>query len=212
MNNKEKLDDFVVQIEFLLISVVQGVALGALASSATGVVTNMQFEYWIYILSGFLFILIFWSQAIMHVLSFIRWPLDMIHNFLYFLASLVEVMAFSQINSPLHWFAFFFIFVLITGFLYFFDLRLIKKSQIGKALYEHTVKEQLFELKVFVPLGLLFNAVCIWLIFKYPSYFVTNHYHVILALLQSLFALIILINCLNIFKKRLQLISDYSNG
>jgi len=105
---KKRLDEFVVDIEFLLISVVQGVALAALAAAAAPIVANLQLEYWPYIVSALLFILIFWSQAIMHVLGFIKWPLDMIHNFLYFVASLIEVMAFSVMNKPLVWFSLFF--------------------------------------------------------------------------------------------------------
>lgn len=92
---KERLDQFVLDIEFLLISVVQGVALGALAAGAIEPLATMDYQYFPYIVAGFLLILTFWSQAIVHSLSFINWPLDLGHNFLYFLASLVEVLAFS---------------------------------------------------------------------------------------------------------------------
>ncbi len=58
--NQEKLDQFTLDIEFLLISVVQGVALGALATGASIPLSNMDLQYWPYILSGFLLILTFW--------------------------------------------------------------------------------------------------------------------------------------------------------
>src|SRR5438309_667456 len=125
----KQLDDFVVNIEFLLISVIQGVALAALAASAAPIIASLQFEYWPYIITAFLFILLFWSQAIMRVLGFIRWPLDMMHNFLYFLASFVEVVAFSEMTNPLLWFSLIFTFVFVSGLLYYYDLILIKQCK-----------------------------------------------------------------------------------
>ncbi|OGK18153.1 hypothetical protein A3G67_00835 [Candidatus Roizmanbacteria bacterium RIFCSPLOWO2_12_FULL_40_12] len=211
---KKRLDEFVVDIEFLLISVVQGVALAALAAAAAPIVANLQLEYWPYIVSALLFILIFWSQAIMHVLGFIKWPLDMIHNFLYFVASLIEVMAFSVMNKPLVWFSLFFFFVLVAGVLYYYDLLLIKacksdfsKTSSGKALYEDLHKEQMTNMKFFVPGGLLFNAACIFLIVKHPQIFIQNHNHVFLVGIQILFGLVILLTSLKTFKKRLALIA-----
>jgi hypothetical protein len=69
--NRERLDQFALDIEFLLISVVQGVALGSLAASAAGTLMSLRFEFFVYIISAFLLILIFWSGAILHALSFI---------------------------------------------------------------------------------------------------------------------------------------------
>lgn len=71
MKEKNRLDQFVLDIEFLLISVVQGVVLATLAASAVGPITKLQFEFWLYIISAFLVIIIFWSNAIVHALSFI---------------------------------------------------------------------------------------------------------------------------------------------
>src|ERR1700754_633124 len=104
--NRERLDQFVLDIEFLLISAVQGVALGALAGAASEPISSLNFQYWPYILSGFLLILTFWSQAIIHSLSFIKWPLDLWHNFLYFLMGLIEFLAFNHLQDPLRWFVF----------------------------------------------------------------------------------------------------------
>ncbi len=214
MKDSSKLDEMVVQIEFLLISVIQGVALAALASSAASPVVNLQYEYWPYIIIAFLFILIFWSQAIMHVLSFIRWPIDMAHNFLYFLASLVEVMAFNELTNPLKWFGFIFSFVLVTAFLYLYDLQLIKrckndfiKTRSGKNLWESIYNEQIFETKVFVPLGLLYTIGAFLAILFYPNIFIKQHYHLIFVGGQVIFGLIILITSLKAFKKRLRLIA-----
>lgn len=113
---KERLDQFALDIEFLLISVIQGVALAALATDAADPINHLQFVYWLYIASGFLLILNFWSQAIIHAVSFIDWPLDLGHSFLYFLASFVEVMAFTHLTEPKQWFGFMAAFLLSLYF------------------------------------------------------------------------------------------------
>ncbi len=209
----ERLNQTVVDIEFLLISVVQGFALSALASSAVTIVANFQWQYLLYVISAFLLILIFWSQAIMHVLGFIRWPLDMTHNFLYFLAGLVEVMAFSQMNNPVMWFGLITLFVVVSALLYLYDLRMIKdckndmqKSPSGRALYKDLYDEQVYDLKYFVPSGLLFNLAALYLVVSYRHLFLTNKYHVILIALQTVFSIIILTRTLNSFKRRAVLI------
>lgn len=210
---REKLDQIVVDIEFLLISVIQGVALAALAAAAAPIVINLQFEYWPYIISAFLFILIFWSQAIMHVLGFIKWPLDLVHNSLYLLASLVEVMAFSVMTNPFLWFLFISVFVFITGILYIYDFILIKnhkgdfKSPAGKALYKNLYDEQLFDMKVYVPSGIFFTAGCSLLIYRFPQIFLDKHYHIFLVGLQVAFGLTIIVTSLKTFSKRLSLIA-----
>jgi len=110
-------------------------------------------------------------------------------------------------------FAFLF-FVLVAGVLYYYDLLLIKacksdfsKTSSGKALYEDLHKEQMTNMKFFVPGGLLFNAACIFLIVKHPQIFIQNHNHVFLVGIQILFGLVILLTSLKTFKKRLALIA-----
>ena len=101
-----RLDQVALDIEFLLISVVQGVALAALAGGAAGIFTSLDWFAIPYAITAFLIVLIFWSGAIIHALSFIDWPLDLMHSFLYFLASFVEVMAFTHLENPMLWFIF----------------------------------------------------------------------------------------------------------
>ncbi|MBI2022272.1 hypothetical protein HYS97_00260 [Candidatus Daviesbacteria bacterium] len=213
--NKSKLDQFVLDIEFLLISVVQGVALAALASSAISPVANLQFEYLPYIFSAFLFILLFWSGAIIHSLSFIDWPLDLPHNFLYFLASFVEVITFSQITNPLNWFAFVLIFFSVAAILYIVDLNLISKhktafddTEAKRNLYHHIKSEQLYELKILLPVGLLFNLVAFILIYNNPELFLNQKKHLFLGIFQAIFTLGFLISSIINFQKRAKLISN----
>lgn len=210
----EKLDSLVINIEFLLISVVQGVALGALASSAAGPIGNFQFEYWLYAVSGFLFILNFWSAAIIHTISFIDWPLEMLHNFSYFLVSFVEVMAFYQLTNPLKWFEFSSAFFVAAMLLYLADFSLIRKheqklhvSEHKKALYNHIVKREKMELTQFLPLGFICNLGSAILIRFYPELFITQHYHILLVLIQVISGLLVLISSIQSFKKRSELLT-----
>lgn len=211
---KARLDQLVLDIEFLIISVVQGVALAALSTTAASVFADAKFEYVPYVVSGFLFILIFWSGAIIHAVSFINWPLDIAHNFLYFLASLVEVIAFSQITNPKNWFLTVLAFFLVAAALYFYDLRLIKKrakdfeeSREKRKLFKHIIERHLFEMKVLLPVGIFFNLISLGLILISPNLFLTKHWHVLLSTVQAIFSLILLINFVKGFTKRTELIT-----
>lgn len=212
--NREKLNQFTLNIEFLLISTVQGVALGALAMAASGPLSEMKVQYWPYILSGFLLILTFWSQAIIHSLSFIKWPLDLAHNFLYFLLGLVEFLAFTQLQDPLRWFIFQLIFVIAASLLYFADLKLIKQAKLNfqtepeKALYKHILEEQLKEMKSLIPSGLIFNTAAVFLIWNYPETFINQGYHIFIVGIQVLLTIYIMSVSFKSFRVRSRLISN----
>lgn len=211
---KSRLDALTLDIEFLLISVVQGVALGFLASEAGNLVSELKYEYFIYIVSAFLFILVFWSGAIIHSISFVKWPLDLYHNFLYFLAGLVEVMAFSQMDHPLRWFIFILGFFVVSGVAYLVDLNLIKNHEADfatskqKNLYKHIYQRQVFELKFLVPAGMIFSIFCMGLIFLYPAVFIEQKIHVVLGTVQAIFGVVLLLNFMQSYKQRSRLITQ----
>lgn len=213
--NREKLNQFTLDIEFLLISAVQGVALGALGTAAAEPLANLDFQYWPYVLSGFLLILTFWSQAIIHSLSFIKWPLDLAHNFLYFLLGLVEFLAFTQLQDPLRWFIFQMLFVIVASVLYFVDLKLIRDGKKHfndnpeeKALYKHILDEQLSEMKSLIPSGLIFNSLAVFLIWWFPEFFITQGYHVFIVGIQVLLTVYIISVSIKSFRIRSKLISN----
>lgn len=215
---QKQLDAKVLDIEFLLISVIQGVALAALAATAADPIGNFRFEYWLYVVSAFLLILNFWSQAIIHTLSFIGWPLDMTHNFFYFLVSLIEVMAFSHMTDPLKWFAFITLFFLVALILYFFDLQLIKKQKntfsktpSKQKLYAHIIRRELFELKILIPFGLLYNLTGALSIWFFPEVFIKNHFHLILVGIQVLAGLFVLLSATKNFQNRSVLLERVIN-
>jgi len=212
--NKEKLDQFTLDIEFLLISIIQGVALAALGSEAIKIISASQWQYIPYIIAGFLFILIFWSGAIIHALSFIDWPLDLTHNFLYFLVSLIEVIAFGFMDDPIKWFAAILFFFVSAEILYIVDYRLIKQrkelfeSKAQVKLYQDVVTEQRFELFYIVPAGIFCNAIFILFIYMNPTFFIIGNYQLLLISLQILFSLGFLIQIIKSFKRRSKLILE----
>ena len=213
----ERLDEFALSVEFLLISVVQGVALAALATAAAPLLGDLRLETFLYITSSFVLILSFWSQAIIHSVSFIDWPIDLPHSFLYFLASFVEVIAFSYLNNPMKWFAFMGIFFLVVVTLYIVDFRMIKERKTKfetknqMKLYDHVIREQEYEFKTFLPAAVIFcffSAGAIWL---FPSVFITGHLHVALIIFQTIFSVYVLLTSFKSYKKRSRLLIEASS-
>ena len=209
----KELNNTAVEIEFLLISVIQGLALQFLVSAAVTPFVQFQFEYWLYIVSGFLLILIFWTQAIVHALSFIRWPIDLTHTFLYFLVSFVEVLVFYQVGSPFRWFIFGTVFLIAGSVLYTYDFLMIRKrretlaySEKRKRLYDHMYHMQKKELTFYLPAALIFSLMSAGLIYVYPNVFIDNHVHIVLSCLQTLFSIILLVITVKNFYRRMGLL------
>jgi len=206
---KLRLDQITLDIEFLLISVIQGVALAALAGASVAPISNLQFEYFPYIATGFIFILVFWTGAINHALGFIEWPLDLVHSFLYFLASFIEVMALYQVTNPMGWFTFMLIFQVVAGVLYAYDLGMIKKSlskntqtSPKQKILASVYRQQSRELKVVIPGSLIFSLVALLFIYYLPELFINKNYHLLFLSLQGVIGLLFLINLLKNFNNR----------
>ena len=210
----ERFDGISLDIEFLLISVVQGVALSTLALGAAPLLGDLRFETFLYILTSFVLILSFWSQAIIHAISFIDWPIDLPHSFLYFLASFMEVVAFAYLNNPVKWFLFMGVFFLVVVILYAVDLGMIKERR-GKfetkkqvKLYEHVISEQTFEFKTFLPAAVIFCFVSAFIIGKFPNLFITQHWHLGLISFQAIFSIYVLLTSFKSYKKRAKLLTE----
>lgn len=201
---KSRLDELVLEIEFLLISVVQGVALASLATSATAPIIALQYQYWPYIAIGLIIILIFWSQAIVHSISFINWPLSLFHNFLYFLAAFVEVIAFSQLTNPPGWFLANAAFFGVAFVLYAADLQIIKSraSTLNNELLDHARQEQRFGLWVLVPFGLVYNLVAWWVVSR-----INPQLHLTFGLIQLIAGVIVLLDSMRRFQNRAALLT-----
>lgn len=212
---KLQYDQLVLNIEFLLISVIQGVAFGTLVNTAIPLISTGKFEYWTYIFTGLMFILIYWSHAIIHAISFIDWPIDITHSLLYFVTSFFEVIVISQMMDPSHWYLATAILFLTGEILYIFDLHLIREREKNfgnsprrKILFKHIMQRHWYELAVLIPFGIIFNFAIWYLSLRYEHQFIQQKYHLIFSVLQAFFALLMLISALHSFKKRTRLINE----
>lgn len=212
---RQRLNDIILDIEFLIISVIQGAILITLAAHSEKLLTDLHFEFWPYIINGFLFILIFWVEAIVHSISFINWPLNPAHSLLYFLSSFVELILFSQLDNPLKWFVMTAIFLSTVEILYLVDDKLIKrqKNQLvarrnGQALYSHIISGHTQEMRLFVPMAISINIISLVLIYFYPGLFLENHYHLILVLVQFIVTCAALANAIKMLVQRSSLIAQ----
>ena len=97
---RSELDAMVVEIELTLVSIIQGVALTVLIENAHATIAEPKFYFWPYVLAGLLVIFVFWSRAVLHIITVIRWPLEFGHNFLYIACALVEAILFAQLGKP----------------------------------------------------------------------------------------------------------------
>src|SRR6266704_2751562 len=122
---RSDLDAMVVEIELTLVSIIQGVALTVLIENAYRAIAEPQLFFWPYVIAGLLVIFVFWSRAVLHIITVIRWPLEFGHNFLYIACALVEAILFAQVGKPEAWFAFATGFSAIGWTLFGYDLRLI---------------------------------------------------------------------------------------
>lgn len=74
--SRVELDEVIVNVELTLASVVQGLALSFLAENASAILSHGPPTAWPYAVAAFLIILLFWSRALIHTLTLIRWPLE----------------------------------------------------------------------------------------------------------------------------------------
>jgi hypothetical protein len=188
--NRSGLDSVIVEIELTLVSIIQGVALTVLIESARDVVAEQHFIFWPYVLAGLFIIFIFWSRAVLHIITVIRWPLEFGHNFLYIACALVEALLFAQLARPASWFTFGAAFIAIGWALFVYDLRLIRareRDSTGEASNRLCVlvkRDQWLNIAVLLPAVLLLNVACALSIHAWPDFFLAHDGHIWLVALQ----------------------------
>jgi hypothetical protein len=188
--NRSGLDSVIVEIELTLVSIIQGVALTVLIESARDVVAEQHFIFWPYVLAGLFIIFIFWSRAVLHIITVIRWPLEFGHNFLYIACALVEALLFAQLARPTSWFTFGAAFIAIGWALFVYDLRLIRareRDSTGEASNRLCVlvkRDQWLNIAVLLPAVLLLNVACALSIHAWPDFFLAHDGHIWLVALQ----------------------------
>jgi hypothetical protein len=189
--SRVELDEVIVNIELTLASIVQGLALSFLADNAGSVLSKGPATAWPYVAVAFLIILLFWSRALIHTLTLIRWPLEFVHNFFYFACALVEVLAFKNLADPFVWFSLNAVFAALVWALFWHDLRIIRartRDSVGPSsfrLYAIVEADQWLNIRWIMPGVLLFSAGCAIAIKLAPEIFLTNHGHVALVICQG---------------------------
>jgi hypothetical protein len=187
---RSDLDAMVVEIELTLVSIIQGVALTVLIENAHAVIAERQLFFWLYVVAGLFVIFIFWSRAVLHIITVIRWPLEFGHNFLYIACALVEAILFAQLGKPASWFGFGAAFIAIGWTLFVYDLRLIyarMRDSAGEAsdrLSARIRRDQWLNIVLLLPAVFLLNLVSAVLIRTWPEVFLTRNAHVWLIAAQ----------------------------
>src|SRR5438128_2559929 len=187
---RSELDSMVVEIELTLVSIIQGVALTILIENAREVVAQRTLVFWPYVIAGLLMIFVFWSRAVLHIITVIRWPLEFGHNFLYIACALVEALMFAQLARPQSWFAFGATFIAVGWALFVYDLRLIHarmRDSAGPAsdrLCAMVKRDQRLNIALLLPGVLVLNAACVLAIRAHPDFFVGRNGHLWLVAAQ----------------------------
>jgi len=210
---RAELDEVIVNIELTLASIVQGLALSFLADNASTVLSKGPATAWPYVGVAFLIILLFWSRALIHTLTLIRWPLEFVHNFFYFACALIEVLAFMNLSDPFMWFALNAVFAALVWGLFVHDLRIIRlrvQDSVGPSssrLYRIVLADQWLNIRFIMPCLFVFATGSAWAIKAAPDFFLTRNGHLLLVGVQGVALLIYLAALIRAFASITPLIS-----
>lgn len=190
------LSALVITVEFILISVMIGVVLFPLMDNAKNLLRDLRVEYWLYIVSGLLFILYIWTEVVTHTLSFIGWPIEFGHNLLYIVFALFLAVQMNFLADPRGWFALTLANTLIAIVLVLYDRRVILRRGAGAQGSELAVFQLALErqngLVRMVPLTLLSSVATLALIILFPGFFLEQAGHLILVVVQ-IFSIVFLL-------------------
>jgi hypothetical protein len=164
--SRADLDGLVIGVELTLLSVVAGVVLGFLIGASSEALVTLRLALWPYLATGLVLVFLFWSRAVIHTFTLIRWPIEYGHNFLYIGCSLLQAVMLTQVGRPVYWFA--------TGtavsaafwLLFAYDLKLIRHRREGAngpagiELLDRIHTEQLVNVRVAMPLAVVFHMAC----------------------------------------------------
>ena len=187
---ERNLGSLVIAVEFTLISVMVGVILFPLMDGATVLLKDLRYEYWLYILSGVLLILYLWTEVITHSLSFIGWPMDMGHNLLYIVSALALGIQMHLLSDPLGWFVMTTVSAVLATAIIVYDLRVIQTRSAGATgaaaeLFE-AVRQRQYGLMRTTPFTIGNSILQVALLVFFPGFFIEQHGHLILVIIQIL--------------------------
>ncbi len=182
----------VANVELTLISIVQGVALYFLTDSARASIAELRLTSLPYVVAGAVLILTVWTRSLMHAVTVIRWPLELGHNFVYILVTLVEATLFTQISTPTRWYTLSTVLGFIFFLMFIYERRLYRirrqdsAGPKGLLLIERLERDHELSLRVLVPLSTLMWGLFAVLLAAFPDFFLKKGWHVALASLQAL--------------------------
>src|SRR5262245_27561904 len=182
--SRRELDSVVINVELTLASIIQGVALFFLTDNARAVFTMRHWASFPYVAAGLCVIFVFWSRSIVHTRTLIRWPMEFGHNFFYIGCALGEAILFSCLDNPLAWFQLSATYAGVVWLLFVYDMRLIHAriaesgNDADRVLYARAKADQLFNIRVLVPLRFFINLACALFIWIWPDLFIAKGGHV----------------------------------
>lgn len=185
-----ELDGVVVSVELTLLSIIQGVALYFLAEASRAPLRDLEFAVWPYVLTGLVILLVFWSRAMIHTLTLIRWPLEFGHNFLYVACAFVQAVLLGQVANARAWYALGALFAAMVWTLFLYDLRLLRtrmretEGPAGKELFARIQRDQLANLKLVMPSAVTFQVLCLAAVSLWPDAFLARRGHLVLIAAQ----------------------------
>ena len=205
-----KLDEIAINIEFVLVSLIEGVALVTLAEQTEVLIDRADWLLFVpYVLSGLAILLVFWAQSILHAVSFIRWPIRIEHMLLYFVAAFLQILAYSSLTDITMWFFWWTIFSFVGLLVYWLDLQLIRDSrasfakiQGGSDFIADVERQHLYDMKYLVPGALAFNGIVCTLAYFAPGLFSTPLSVALPGTLQFLITAGALYSCVQNFRER----------
>jgi hypothetical protein len=190
-----KLSDMVTTIEFTMVSVVAGLMLIPLIDYATPLVHDLRVEYWVYILTQLAIIMFFWTAMIAHALTFIGWPIDVVHNLLYLIFFPVVGIANHFMGDPRAFYPMLNVIAFLGVLLTSYDLSMIRRKRKGARgaaaeLYQAAHSRQVTVVLLTLS-GLFLTLLMSGLVAAFPIFFVEKHMHLVLG--AGLFAFILCI-------------------
>ena len=190
--SRERLDGLVINVELTLVSIIQGVTLSFLTDTTRQLMAANSLEYYPYALNGLLIIFLFWSRAVIHTFTVIRWPLEFAHNFLYISCAFFEGISFANLGQPVLWYGLQAVFAALVWLLFILDMRLIRAREAEFAgtqlapLFSAIERDQKLNILAAIPLFLIFYLVATGLLWYQQALGHTSRLHLWFAGAQTL--------------------------
>lgn len=186
-----ELDGVVANIELTVISIVQGMALSFLVEGGRALFVEGHLSALPYVVSGLFVAFSMWGRAVLHAFTVIRWPLELGHNFIYFVAALCEAALFSQAGHPARWYPIGLVMVLLFWGMFLYERRMYDLRRgdgtgpEGAALLDVLAAEHEFNIRRLMPALLVVWGGFTALVAALPTVFIARGWHVALAVLQT---------------------------